>query len=69
MPSASQIRRDNYRAMVRKVACPECGAAPGYWCKGADGRQRVSNHRERQQASGVEGSDQWRVRRAMRATR
>lgn len=35
------------RELVRTVACPECGAPAGARCKGARGRDRVSNHLSR----------------------
>jgi hypothetical protein len=35
------------RSLVRTVACPSCGAAPGERCVGSRGKLREANHAER----------------------
>lgn len=41
------------RSAVRAVECPACEASAGDRCRGARGRPREANHRERVQAAEI----------------
>lgn len=68
-PEYRQQKREEWRARVRRMRCPKCGAGEARFCIQPDGAVRQASHMERVQVwervSGDKaGSQAWRRRRA-----